>query len=390
MEPEIGEHARRLAEVAVRVGLNLQPGQRLLIAEPFLLQGVVRSAAPLVAAVERAALDAGASRVETIWGDEAEWRRAASGWPDRRFREQLQVNTQRLVQAVADGAALLFLQGAHPELGVDLPVKQVAKMRAFCGELYGRVAPDLLAGATNWTAVPAPAPEWAHAVFPELPDAERLVALWRAVGAACRTEAVDAVASWREHVAGLERRRDELNTRRVRSVRLMGPGTDLTLALPRGHRWCAASLVTMEGLRFVPNLPTEEVFTAPDQRSAEGRLRVARAVCYGGSLLEGVELEFHGGSVVRATARRGAEVLERLLDTDRGASRLGEVALVPQGTAVARMGRCFLHPLFDENALPHVALGDAYGFTADASAAESLNRSGVHVDLPVDAEVVLT
>lgn len=389
MDPEIAEHARRLAEVAVRVGLNLQPGQRLLIAEPFVLQGVARSAAPLVAAVEQVARDAGASGVDTIWGAEAPWRQAVAGWPDRDFRERLEENTERLARAVADGAALLFLEGVHPELAAGLPAKAVAKMRTFCWELYGRVAPALLAGATNWSVVPAPIPEWATVVYADLAAAERWPALWRAVGEACRTGAVDPAAAWRDQMAALERRRDELNARRWRTVRLVGPGTNLTLALPTGHRWCTASLATKAGLRFLPNLPTEEVFTAPDPKSAEGRLRVARTVGYGGALLEGIELEFRGGRVVRATAKRGADVLERLLDTDRGASRLGEVALVPAGTALALEGRSFLHPLLDENAMHHVALGDAYAFTADEGVGAELNHSLVHVDLPVEAEAVL-
>ncbi len=389
MDPELAEQARRLAEVAVRVGLNLQAGQRVLIAEPFVLQGVARSAAPLVTAVERVALAAGASGVETIWGDEAEWRRAAVGWPNRDFNERLEANTERMERAVADGAALLFLMGAHPRLTEGVPPKSVAGLRAQGAALYARVAPALLGGATNWSALPVPTPEWAEAAFGDLAAAERLPALWRAVTEACRADAADPVAAWSAHVEALERRRDELNEARLDTVRLVGPGTDLTLGLPVGHRWCTASLATKTGRRFLPNLPTEEVFTAPEAGSAEGRLRVARAVGYGGALIEGIELEFRGGRVVRATARRGAEVLERLLATDHGASRLGEVALVPQGTAMARAGRCFLHPLLDENAMHHVALGDAYAFTVDERSAAAANRSLVHVDLPVKAEAVL-
>ena len=389
MDSENAEQVCRLAEVAVRVGLDLQPGQRLLLAEPFVLHGVAPSAALLVAAVEQVARAVGAGEVETIWGDVSEWRRAAADWPDRAFRERLEENTRRMEHAVAEGAALLFLLGSHPRLAEGLPAKGVARMRAEGGALYARLAPALLGGATNWSAVPAPTPDWAETVFGDLAAAERLPALWRAVGESCRTGLVDPVAAWAAHVDALERRRDELNARRVRTVRLVGPGTDLKLALPAGHRWCTASLVTKAGRRFLPNLPTEEVFTAPEARSAEGRLRVARAVGYGGAVLEGIELDFRGGRVVRATATRGGEVLERLLDTDRGASRLGEVALVPEGTAMARTGRCFLHPLLDENAMHHVALGDAYAFTADERTAGTLNHSLVHVDLPVEAEAVL-
>ncbi|MBK8476697.1 MAG: aminopeptidase [Opitutaceae bacterium] len=389
MDSEFAAQALRLAEVAVRVGLNLQAGQRVLIAEPFVLQGVACCAAPLVAAVERAALAAGASGVETIWGDEAEWRRAAAGWPDRDFGARLEVNTERLERAVTDGAALLFLMGSHPRLTEGLSAKAVAGLRAHGAAQYARVAPALLGGATNWSALPAPTPEWAEVAFSDFAAEARLPALWRAVVESCRADVADPVAAWSAHVEKLERRRDELNERRAGTVRLVGPGTDLRLELPVGHRWCTAGLATKEGRRFLPNLPTEEVFTAPEAASAEGYLRVARAVSYGGALIDGIELEFRGGRVVRATATRGAEVLTRLLDTDRGACRLGEVALVPEGTAMARSRRCFLHPLLDENAMHHVALGDAYAFTAGTGAAAAVNQSLVHLDLPVEAEAVL-
>lgn len=390
MFPGFHEQLQRYADVIVRFGLNLRPGQRVVIAEPYELQGVDPAAAALVEAVAVAARAAGAAEVETLWGDAALWRAAAQRWPDRGFLERLARITAQLQQAVAEGAALVFPMSAQPLLAAGTSPAAAARLRRICSEHYGRIAPDLLAGRTNWTAVPAPTPEWAEVVFGDAPAGQRLGRLWAAVFAACRADEGEPLAAWQTRAAELERRAVELNGRRHRRLRLHGPGTELSLALPAGHRWCTALLATRDGRRFAPNLPTEEVFTAPRRDSAEGWLRVARPVCHGGAVMEGVELEFRGGQVVRAHARRGAELLERVLACDRGAARLGEVALIDGVTPGARSGRCFQQALLDENALPHVALGAAYAFTAPAAGAGELNRSVLHLDLPVEAEVQLS
>jgi aminopeptidase len=388
--PGFAEQLQRYADVIVRFGLNLRPGQRVLIAEPYELQGVARAAAPLVAAVTAVAQAVGSAEVETLWGDEELWSAAVRGWPQRAFCDRLASATARIQQAVVRGDALVFLVSAHPQLADAASAEAAARLRRACGEAYGRYAADLLAGATNWTAAAAPTPTWADAVFPERPAAERAARLWAAVLAACRADTVEPVAAWQARATELEERRDALNARRPRRVCFRGPGTELTVVVPAAHRWCTALLTTRDGRRFAPNLPTEEVFTAPHRASAEGRLRVACPIFNASAVIDGMELEFRDGEVVWARARHGAELLERVLAADRGACRLGEVALVEGVTPVARAGRCFRHALLDENALPHVALGDAYEFTAARGAAAALNRSGLHLDLPLEAEVTLS
>ncbi len=389
MFPGFDEQLQRYADVIVRFGLNLRPGQRVLLTEPYELQGVAPAATALVEAVAAVARNAGAVEVTTIWGDETRWREAALHWPQREFLQQLERNTAQLRQAVARGDAMVFLCSAHPGLADGVSPQRAAGLRRACGEFYGQVVPDLMAGATNWTAAPVPTPGWADAVFSDAPSAERISRLWAAVLAACRADAADPVAAWQSRAAELERRSRELNARQHRRLRLHGPGTDFTVGLASGHRWCTALLATRDGRRFAPNLPTEEVFTAPRRDSAEGWLRVARPVCHGGAVMEGVELEFRGGQVVRAHARHGVDLLERVLVADRGASRLGEVALVDAATPVGLAGRCFRHALLDEDAMNHVALGDAYAFTVGPAGAGELNRSVLHLDLPVAAEALL-
>ena len=389
--------ADALASVIVRVGLNMQPGQRLLVAEPHELQGVSRHAATLLDAVNIHARAAGARETECIWGDEARLRRLAEDEDFCGFEQLVADNARRLACAVDRGDALLFLESSHPGLMAGVPASVAAEFRTLACRHFGPIAQRLTRGATNWSVAPAPTPDWAEVVYPDLPTGTRLNALWSDVSVALRTDACDPLAAWRDHLAVLRACCEDLNGRRLVALRYRGPEVDLTLKLPPQHVWCTASLVTASGLPFVANLPTEEVFTLPHRDSAEGAVRVARPISYGGAVIDGIELEFRAGRVVAAAARTGAELLRRLLETDDGADRLGEVAWVPKPTAIARTGRCFRHPLLDENAFSHIALGDAYPFTVRDGATRSersltaagANRSLIHVDLPLDITEVV-
>jgi aminopeptidase len=191
------------------------------------------------------------------------------------------------------------------------------------------------------------------------------------------------VPAWRDHLQRLQQRAGSLNRRREATRRLVGGGTDLTVDFPPEHRWCTACLQTTSGHPFVANLPTEEIFTAPHRDSARGLVRVSRPINYAGAVIDGIELEFRRGRVVAASARSGGDHLQRLLETDDGAARLGEVALVPDESALARTQRLFFNPLLDENATSHIALGEGYGFCLHPANPGALNRSLIHVDLPV-------
>ena len=382
---------RAYADVLVRVGVNLQPGQGLLLTEPFELQGVTRAASVLVEAVSEAARRAGGGPVEVIWADERRLIAAAQGWPDPGFEAVLSANARRMGEQVARRGALLFLQGSQPRLMDGVAPDRVARLRERCWQHYGPVAAQLVHGATNWTVAPAPTLDWARALVPSAAcgSAERMLERLRnIVFVACRANLPDPLAGWRAHLARLTNWREDLNDRALRAVRYRGPGTDLTVQLARGHRWCTAALRSRDGVPFVANLPTEEVFTAPDRRTAHGVVRVARPIAYGGAVMDGIELEFIAGEVVRARARTGQELLWRVLKTDEGSARLGEVALVlDRDGPLARAGTWFHHTLLDENTLPHIALGDGYPFSVHDSGEPGLNHSLIHVDLPVEAEV---
>jgi aminopeptidase len=383
---------RVFAEVLVRVGVNLQPGQGLLLTEPFELQGVARGAAELVDAVIDAAAAAGGGRVDVIWADERRIVAAAQAWPDAEFDRLLAANARRMHEQVASGGALLFLQGSHPRLMTGVSPERVARVRECCWQHYGPVAAHLVSGAANWTVAPAPTADWAAALGTAGGESglvePALERLWRTVFAACRADTPGAIGAWRTHLARMTRWREELNDRGARALRFRGPGTNLVVGLARGHRWCTAALRSRAGVPFVANLPTEEVFTAPDRGTAEGVVRVARPIAYGGAVIDGIELEFHEGEVVRARARAGQELLWRVLKTDGGSARLGEVALImDRDSPLTRAGTWFHHTLLDENSLPHIALGEGYPFSVHDAHEPGLNHSLVHIDLPIEAEI---
>jgi aminopeptidase len=385
MIPEFAASLRALARLIVRVGLNLQPGQRLLIAEPYELQGVARGAEVLVEAVKVAALLAGACDVTVVWGEGGRLRQYVEKKDWRGFRREIGANTRLLQEYVRKGDALLFLQSSHLDLMHGLAPAAVNEFRHLVWEHFGPVAQELTAGATNWTVASAPIPTWAHAVYTDLPADRRLGALWTDLFAAMRVDRPDPVAAWQAHLQELRLEAAELNVRATKALRYLGAGTDLTVELPPEHVWCTACLTTKSGLPFVANLPTEELFTTPHKDSADGLAVVSRPINYGGTVIDGIQLEFKRGRVIGCRARSGEDLLRRLLETDEGASHLGEVALVPRETALGRSGRLYFNPLLDENATSHIALGEGYAFCLRSPNPAALNRSLIHVDLPLDS-----
>lgn len=388
MPGDFATRLRALARVVVRVGLNLQPDQRLLIAEPYELQGVARSAEVMVEAVRESAAAVAAAGVEVIWGDGARLRAFVLNKDRRGFVQLAGENARQMNEFIRNGDALLFLQGSQPRLFDGLPAGNVGDFQRLAWEAFGPVAQRLMAAETNWTAAPAPSPAWAHVAYADLPSARRLEALWARVFSTCRIDAPDPELAWHNHLESLGARCDRLNSNPVRRLQYRGPGTDLTVELPAGHRWRSAQLRTAAGLAFVANLPTEEIFTLPDRATTEGHLQVARPVVYANQAIDGIELEFRRGRVASARARSNQGLLEELLATDDGAAYLGEVALVEApALSASEATRLLHHPLLDENALNHVALGESYAFCLDGTDRRAANRSLIHVDLPVEATI---
>jgi len=378
-------------ELTVRVGLNLRPGQRLLIIGPLSSGGVSLEAAPLVRHVVAAAYRAGASFVETIWGDEAAQMARFRCAPRNSFDEFSSWLPTALVEHAEAGHAIASVYANDPDLLKDEPPELVSAVQQAVSKAVRPFRELISRNQTNWTVVAAAGGGWAARVFPDLPPAEQVARLWEAIARLCRLDRPDPVAAWEQHLAALARRRDHLNTKRYSALKYSGPGTELTIGLPDGHIWVSGRSESRSGIPFAPNLPTEEVFTMPHKDRVEGVVRSSKPLSYGGTVIENFSLTFANGKTVKVTAARGQEVLQRLVDTDAGAGRLGELALVPHSSPVSQSGLLFYNTLFDENAASHVALGSAYKFTM--SGGESMedgafehrggNRSGVHVDFMI-------
>jgi aminopeptidase len=375
--PAPDERLSSYARLAVQVGLNLQPGQRLAV-------NAMIEHAPLARAIAREAYAAGASYVDVYYSDQ-HVRRAHI---EAAAEDQLDYSPPWLVERYRrlgeDGAALCAITGnPEPELYADLDGERVgkARMREVAEESL-----KLSDGLCNWTIVAYPNAGWAETVFGE-PDVERL---WRAVAQAVRLDEPDPVAAWREHIARLDERAAQLNERRFDHLRYRGPGTDLTIGLHPDCEWQSA-LDESRGIKHVANMPTEEVFTTPDARRTEGVVRSTLPLQIQGNIVRDLEVRFEGGKAVEVRAASGADVMRTHIAEDEGACRLGEVALVDGHSAVGQTGLVFYDTLFDENASSHIALGtsivQAVPWAAELDPAERMergvNHSTIHTDFMI-------
>ena len=396
MSADLEQRLRAYGELAVKVGLNLRAGQRLLIIGPLASGGVSLEAAPLVRHIVASAYQAGAAFVEVIWGDEALQLVRFQHAPRDSFGEFSNWLPKALFEHAEAGHAVLSVYANDPDQLKDQPAELVGAVQQAVSRGVRPFRELISRNWTNWTVVAAAGAGWAARVFPDLPREQQVPRLWDAIGALCRLDRPDPVVAWEEHLKALALRRDYLNAKRYAALTYAGPGTELTIGLPEGHLWVSGRSESRAGIAFAPNLPTEEVFTMPRADRVDGTVRSTKPLSYGGTVIENFELTFARGSVVRVAAERGQAVLQQLVDTDAGAARLGELALVPHGSPVAQSGLLFYNTLFDENAASHVALGSAYKFTMsggenmddDAFERAGGNRSAVHVDFMIGSSAL--
>jgi aminopeptidase len=367
------ERLRRLADLTVRVGANVQPGQLVVI------NGFVENA-PIMREVARAAYSAGASHVQLDYMDRHLTRALVELGPEESLSYSAPWSLKMMNTLAEERGCFIQVSGdPAPQLLADLPGDRVGKARPK--EVIAEWIRMVDANAVNWTIVPAPNPAWAEQVFGK-PDVD---ALWEAVEKAVRLDRPDPVAAWREHVARLGRLGNLLTERRFQALRYRGPGTDLTLGLLPSSRWLAAQATTSFGVSFIPNLPTEEVFTSPDRRRADGRVRSTRPLLMAGTVIRDLEFEFRDGRIVEVKASTGADVVRAEVATDENAARIGEVALVDGSSEVGKLGLTFSNTLFDENATSHIAYGAGFPFCVDdeKDRADGLSESAVHTDFMV-------
>jgi aminopeptidase len=363
------ERLERYAELVVRVGANVQPGQ-----EVFLQSAVEHH--ELARALVRQSYRAGASYVNVLYGDAHVRRAMIELGPDEALTYSPEWRKQ--FAAATSGNAMIATTGdPEPELLADLDGERVG--RAMPLELVQIRMQQVREDSVNWCGVGAPSEGWAKQVFGE-PDVERL---WEKIAFCMRLDEPDPVAAWRDHVARLKARATALTDLRADALRYRGPGTDLTVGLLPDVNWLGGGGDTSTGIPYVANMPTEEVFTSPDARRTEGTIRSTLPLSLSGQIVRGLELTFEQGRAVRAEAKTGAELVRSHFETIENADRLGEVALVTKESRVGQTGTLFYDTLFDENATCHIAYGAGFPFLADGDPGEGLNAANTHVDFMV-------
>lgn len=379
----------KLAEVAVKVGLQLRHDQDLVITAPL-------AALPLARLITKHAYMAGAGLVTTFYSDEETTLSRYAHAPDGSFDRASGWLYEGMAKAYENGAARLAIAGDNPMLLASQDAAKVARANKANSMAYKPALEKISNFDINWNIVSYPNPSWAKVVFPDRPEDEAVFKLAEAIFAASRVDVTDPVSAWAQHNANLAKRSSWLNGERFSALHFTGPGTDLTVGLADGHEWHGGASMAKNGITCNPNIPTEEVFTTPHALKVEGHVSSTKPLSHQGTLIDDIQVKFEGGRIVEAKASKGEEVLNRVLDTDEGARRLGEVALVPHSSPISASGVLFYNTLFDENASCHIALGQCYSkcFLDGASLsqeqikAQGGNSSLIHIDWMIGSDKV--
>ncbi len=364
------------ADLLVRVGVNLQPGGKLLLNAPI-------AAAELARLVARSAYRAGALAVTVRYNDEHLARLKIDEASDAAIEYVPEWLADESLKMIADGYSFLSLDGSDPNVMAGADAERMALSAKLRAQALKPVSEKMMGFEVAWSIGGISVPAWAVKVYPELGEDAAVAALWRDIFKVTRADAPDPVAAWQAHIERLGRVRDYLNTRHFSALHFADPQgeTDLTVGLADGHLWAGVEDETADGVRIVPNLPTDEVFTAPHRDRVDGLVVASKPLLVRGEIVENIRVRFAGGKVVEASASKGEATFLKLLDTDEGARHIGEVALVTASAPVAQTGRLFYNTLYDENAASHIALGRAYEFTLSQDREESGgNDSLIHVD----------
>jgi aminopeptidase len=387
--PGFDQNLYRLAEIAVRVGLGLGRDQALVVTATL-------DVVPLARLISEHAYKAGASIVTTLFTDEeSELLRFRCG-QDASFDAAPVWLYDGIAQAFRTGAAWLNIEGNDPSLFSREDPEKVSRVNRATEKARRQALELIRRHEINWTILACATPRWASAVFPHLPQEEALARLWDAIFVASRVNHSDPITAWNEHDANLHARADSLNQKRYSAIHFRGPGTDLCVGLADNHLWLSGGRRARNGVYGIPNIPTEEIFTTPHKDRVEGRVSSTKPLSYKGTMIEEISMRFQAGKIVEAQARQGGQVLQRLIETDEGARRLGEVALVPHSSPIAVSGLLFKKALFDENAACHIALGQSFSscvkngdnLTPEQLASRGANNSLIHVDWMIGSNLI--
>lgn len=375
---------QKYAELAVKIGANVQPGQNLIV-------NATVDAAELVRLIVKQAYEAGARFVKVNWSDDTVTRLRYEMAADESFLDEPKWYAGEMLEYVENGAAVLHVISSDPDLLSGVDPQRITNHHKTYGKAMSKYRELQMSDKFSWSIVAVPSQTWAAKVFPDLPENEQVPALWEAIFKTVRLDRPDPIAAWREHIDNLTQKSDYLNAKRYKKLHYIAPGTDLTIELPKGHLWVAAESINAQGNTFLANLPTEEVFTAPLKTGVNGTVSSTKPLSYNGNIIDRFKLTFENGRIVDFAAEVGEENLKQLIELDEGSHYLGEVALVPHGSPISQSGILFYNTLFDENASNHLAIGNAYAFnleggksmTREELAQSGLNASFAHEDFMV-------
>ncbi len=379
----------KLAEVAVKVGLNLQEGQDLFLTAPVAALAFVRR-------IVEHAYKAGAGLVTPMLADEQMTLARFRFAHDASFDRAPAWLYEGVGKAFAANTARLAVVGDNPMLLAGEDPAKVARANKANSIAYKPALEKIAGFDINWNIVAFPGAAWAHQVFPHDEPDVAVAKLSDAIFAASRVDTADPIAAWAAHNATLRSRTRWLNSQRFAALHYTGPGTNLTIGLADGHEWEGGASTAKNGVVCNPNIPTEEVFTTPHAHRVDGTVVSTKPLSYQGTLIDRIAVRFEAGRIVEATAAHGQDVLRKVLETDDGARRLGEVALVPHSSPISASGLLFFNTLFDENAASHIALGQCYAkcfingdkLTPEQIAAQGGNKSLIHIDWMIGSDKI--
>lgn len=373
----------KYADLVIKLGVNLQKGQTLVISAPLECVSFVRT-------LTKAAYLAGARNVACFWRDEQLDKIKYLHAPEDVFSEFPHWQKEFYLSYAEQGAAFLSIAAEDPELLHDVDPTRIAAAQKTSSTNMREFRDRTMNNLNAWCVISAPTEGWARKVYPESDDP--VAKLWQAILHTVRADQADPVAAWQKHQNTLQKRLQLLNDYRLRTLHYTNSlGTDLTIELPLNHLWQGATEYTQAGIQFIPNMPTEEIFTLPKKTGVNGRVHSAMPLVYHGNLIDDFSLTFKDGRVCDAAAKTGDKYLQNLLAVDEGARYLGEVALVPFDSPISNTNTLFYNTLFDENASCHLAFGRAYpGSLADSAQltkeellARGVNDSLIHVDFMI-------
>ena len=382
------ENLKKYARLIAETGVNVQDNHTVVLQ-------ISVNQAPLARLITEEAYRLGAAEVIVQWSDETIQREFLAHAATDRIENVPQYKIDQTDDWIAKGASRISVVSSNPDALAGVDAQRVAAFQAANGKALVNLRKATQANKVSWTVVAAASEGWAAKVFPELATSEEQVdALWNEIFKTTRIYEENPVIAWNIHDKKLQEKEAELNEQQLTALHYTAPGTDLTIGLPKNHLWEGAGSYNARGEEFMANMPTEEVFTAPDSRRVDGYVSSTKPLSYAGTIISGMKLTFKDGKVVDFSAEQGEEALKNLLAIDEGAKHLGEVALVPDPSPISQSGLIFYNTLFDENASNHLAFGSAYAFNLQGGtemseeelAEAGLNRSQTHVDFMVGSD----